>query len=104
MRICFALDDVIRAKTVKIGLVYKKFVDPDIDQPPIIQACPFDSFIGNIKPQGLDQVQYAAGGGAGSGDIAGVHRDLRLYHYDVQHRDPPCKPGGKSFVFFQRYW
>ena len=31
MRICFTLDDVIRAKTVQIGRVYKKYINPEID-------------------------------------------------------------------------
>ena len=31
MKICFTLDDVIRAKTVQIGKIYKKNVDGDID-------------------------------------------------------------------------
>lgn len=31
MKICFTLDDVIRAKTVQIGKIYKKNIDCDID-------------------------------------------------------------------------
>ena len=31
MKICFTLDDVIRAKTIKIGETYKKYINPDIN-------------------------------------------------------------------------
>lgn len=31
MKICFTLDDVIRAKTAQIGKMYKKYENPDID-------------------------------------------------------------------------
>lgn len=31
MKICFTLDDVIRAKTMQIGKIYKKYIDKDID-------------------------------------------------------------------------
>lgn len=31
MKICFTLDDVLRAKTVQIGKIYKKFINPDIE-------------------------------------------------------------------------
>lgn len=31
MKICFTLDDVLRAKTVQIGKIYQKCINPDID-------------------------------------------------------------------------
>lgn len=31
MRICITLDDVIRAKTLQFGKIYKKYIDPEID-------------------------------------------------------------------------
>ena len=31
MKICITLDDVLRAKTLQVGKVYKKYIDPDID-------------------------------------------------------------------------
>ena len=31
MKICFTLDDVIRAKTVQIGKIYKRNINGDID-------------------------------------------------------------------------
>lgn len=31
MRLTFTLDDVLRNKTVQIGKIYKKYIDPDID-------------------------------------------------------------------------
>ena len=39
----------------------------------------------DVKPQGADQMQPAAGGGAGAGNVAAVLGNLRFYQYDVQH-------------------
>ena len=54
---------------------------------PVVKTCPFDSFVGYVKAKGADQMQPCAGGGAGTGDIAAVLRDLGLYQNDIQH-DP----------------
>ena len=40
-------------------------------------------------PEGTDEMQAAAGGGAGAGDVAAVLRDLGLHQNHIQHRDPP---------------
>ena len=34
-------------------------------------------------------MEAAAGGGAGSGDVAAVLGDLRLHQYDIEHEAPP---------------
>ncbi len=39
MKICFTIDDVIRAKTLQIGKIYKKYIDPKID----LNAIEFDT-------------------------------------------------------------
>ena len=31
MKICLTLDDVLRNKTVQLGKIYKKYINPDID-------------------------------------------------------------------------
>ena len=61
------------------------FIDPDVQQMPVVQTRPFQLPIGNIKAQGLNQVEPAARSGAGSGDVPGILGDLRLHKDDVQH-------------------
>ena len=63
----------------------QRVVDPEIHHGPVIQSGPFNCPVTDIKAQGLDQVQTAAGGGTGAGDISGIHGDLRLYQDDIQH-------------------
>ena len=36
-------------------------------------------------------METASGGGAGSGDIAGIHWDLRLNQHDIQHTGPSLR-------------
>ena len=31
MRLCFTIDDVLRAKTIQFGKIYKKYINPEID-------------------------------------------------------------------------
>ena len=52
---------------------------------PVVQSGPLDGLFRNIKAQGFDQVQAAAGGGTGAGNIAAVLWNLRLKEHDVQH-------------------
>jgi hypothetical protein len=65
---------------------------------PVVKTGPLHSLVADIKAQGLDQVKPAAGRGTGSGDIAGVHRNLRLYQYDIQQI---CPPRVSVFIVFQ---
>ena len=44
----------------------------DLHQVPVIQPGPADSPFRDVKAQGTHQVELAAGGGAGAGDVAGV--------------------------------
>ena len=89
MRICFTLDDVIRAKTVKIGLVYKKFVDPDID----LDALEFDTndyqrIFGFSDPAEYERFLYVdypfeIFGEAGV-TTKGIDKELMLWHVGLQ--------------------
>ena len=64
-------------QTVVIGNVQKM---------PVIQSGPADSLLRDVEPQGAHQVEPAAGGGAGAGDIPAVLGDLRFDQDNVQHR------------------
>ena len=63
---------------------------------PVIHTTAFhippDRVLGDVKPQGADQMQAAAGGGAGPGDIAAVLRNFRLHQYDIEHRPEHSSP------------
>ena len=85
----------------------------NVHQMPVIQARTLHGPVGNIKAKGADQVQAAAGGSAGPGNIAGVLRDLRLHQHDIQHGvpSPPfwnaplivmhsCRKFNRKMVFF----
>ena len=50
---------------------------------PVIQPRALQAAVGDGKAERLDEMQRAAGDGAGAGDVAGVLRDLRLEKYDV---------------------
>jgi hypothetical protein len=51
---------------------------------PVVKPCPPDGLLRNVEAQRTDQMQTAAGGGAGSGDIATVLGDLGFHQYDIQ--------------------
>ena len=77
--------------------VIQIFVISDLDQVPVIQSGASDSFLRNVKAQGSDQVQMAAGGSAGTGNIAAILRNLRFDQNDVQHRNSP-RMGEQGFL------
>ena len=60
----------------------------EIHHGPVVQPRPAHRPVADVEAQGPDQVEAAAGGGAGPGDIAGILRDLRFDQYDVQHLGP----------------
>jgi hypothetical protein len=60
-------------------------IDRQIHHGPVIQAGAFDRFLTDVEAQRLNEVQPAARGGAGPGDISAVLGDLRFYQYDVYH-------------------
>ena len=66
----------------------KTIRDVDVHQMPVVQPGPLDGPVGDVEAQRADEVQAAAGGGAGAGDVAAVLRYLRLYQYDMQHTRP----------------
>ena len=59
-------------------------VDPQVHHGPVIQPGPAHRLLTDVEPQRADQVEAAAGGGAGPGNVPAVLGDLRLYQYDVQ--------------------
>ena len=77
------------------------FIVAHPDQVPVVQTRPAHGALGYVKAQGADQMQPAAGGGAGAGDIAAVLRDLRLDEDDVQHGTAPfCAKCRGIFLHF----
>ena len=60
----------------KIGILFHSNVRP------IIQARPFEIFVGDLETQRFDQVQGGMSGCAGPRDIAGVLRYFRLIEKD----------------------
>jgi hypothetical protein len=65
--------------------LFQIFVIQYFHHVPVVQSCPADGFFGNVKAEGADQVQPAAGGGAGAGNVSAVLGDLRFYENDIQH-------------------
>jgi hypothetical protein len=63
----------------------------NLHQMPVVQPRPAHRPLRNVEAQGADQVEAAAGGRAGAGDVAAVLRDLRFHEHDVQHmgQSPP---------------
>jgi hypothetical protein len=52
----------------------------------VVEAGSFQSRVGELEPQRLNQVQDGAGIGAQADDIAGIWRNLRLIQNHVKHR------------------
>ena len=71
--------------------VFQVIIDSDIHKVPIVQACPADSLLRNVKTQRADQVQPRAGGGAGAGDVAAILGDLRFVQYNIEQNVSPRK-------------
>ena len=70
---------------VFVEQVLQIIIDPQIHHVPIIQARPLHGPVADVEPQGAHQVQAAAGGGAGAGDVAGVHGNFRFHQDDIQY-------------------
>jgi hypothetical protein len=63
-------------------------VDTQIHHGPVIQSGPANRFLADVEAQRLNQMEAAAGSGAGAGNIAAVLRDLRFYKHNIQHGCP----------------
>lgn len=50
---------------------------------PVVQPRALETAVGHREAERLDEVERAAGDGAGAGDVASVLGDLRLEKYDV---------------------
>ena len=79
------LDIVFGKKVIQV------IIDPHIHKMPVVQSCPADSFFGNVKTQGADQMQHSAGGGTGAGNVTAVLGDFRFMQYDIQQNLSPQK-------------
>ena len=75
--------EVLRAGTGEE--ILPAFIDLHVHQMPVVESRTLDSLVRNIKPQGLDEMEHAAGGGTGTGDIPSVGRNLRFHEHNVQH-------------------
>ena len=60
-------------------------VHADIHKVPVVQPRALDGAVGNVEPEGLDEMQMRPRRRAGARDIAAVLRDLRLHEHDIQH-------------------
>ena len=60
-------------------------IHPNVYQVPVVEPRALDRLVGNVKAQGLHEMQDAAGRGAGARDISGVGRDLGFNQYNMQH-------------------
>ena len=65
---------------------------------PIIQTGPLHGPVTDVEAQRAHQMQAAAGGGTGPGDVAGVHGDLRFHKNDIQHGFLHLAPDKLSLV------
>ena len=72
-------------------------IDSHIYQMPVVQSCPADSLLGNVKTQRADQMQHSAGGGAGAGNVAAVLGDLRFMQYNIEQNVSPRKSEQRVF-------
>ena len=55
---------------------------------PVIQPRALEISIGNLKSQGLDQMQNRAGRRAGARDVPGILRDFGMNEYDIHIASP----------------
>ena len=87
-------DVVLRKEVVQI------FIVPHIDEVPVVEPRALDRLIGNVKAERADQVQHASRRRAGSCDVAGIGRNLRLDQNHMQHKTtlPPHKTNLKYFM------
>lgn len=74
------------ADVVALEHFLQTVIDGEVNHVPIIQAGAFHGAVADIEAQGFYEMQAAAGGGAGAGDVAGIHGDLRLHKHDIEHR------------------
>ena len=82
--------------------VVQAVVDAQVHHAPVVQPRPADGLLADVEAQRLHQMEAAAGGGAGAGNVAGILRDLRLNQHNIQHALHPsigyhCSPIRKKF-------
>ena len=52
---------------------------------PVVQSGALEPLVGNLKAERTYQMQYRTRAGAGSRDVSGVLRNLRLDQYNIEH-------------------
>ena len=57
--------------------ILQRIINLHVQQIPVVKAGPTERLVGDLKSQRADQVQGGTGGGAGSGDVAGILVNLR---------------------------
>ena len=62
----------------------KVFVVINLYHVPVIQSCPTNRLFGDVKAKRTDQMEPAAGGCTGAGDVAAVLGNLRFHQYNVE--------------------
>src|SRR5262245_44260565 len=84
------------ARAAECRLERRQVVMPmDLDLPPVIAPGPAQRAVVDAEAQPADQVQRRPGGRAGTGDVAGVRRNLRFPEREMQHRRNPLRPGSR---------
>lgn len=94
MKICFTLDDVIRAKTQQVGKMYKKYENPDIDLSAIdfsnqnlSEALGFDN-IAEYRKFMYEDYPFEIFAEAPVTERM-VDKKLNLWHIEIAHADYP---------------
>jgi hypothetical protein len=65
--------------------IVQVFIVDDFHQIPVVQTGTLHSLLGNVEAQRANQMQSAAGGGTGAGDITAVLWNLRFHQYNIEH-------------------
>ena len=73
----------------RLRVLRKKFcktvVHAHVHKVPIIQPCPFQIFVGDLKPERPHKMQDAPRRRTGPRNVARVLRDLRFNKYNMKH-------------------
>jgi hypothetical protein len=64
-------------------------VDSRMEPRPLVEPCPPDILVGQLKTERFDQMKPRTGGNTGSSDIAGIVWDFGFKKHKIQHRQIP---------------
>ena len=92
MKICFTLDDVIRAKTQQVGKIYQKYIDPeikleemDLENQPLSEALGFDG-IAEYRKFLYEDYAFEIFAEAPVMERM-LDKKLNLWHIETSHKD-----------------